>query len=241
MSAATRRRGFTLIELLVVIAIITLLIAMLLPALQSARATAIQVRCASNLRQVFLMQQAYAGDHADRATLFYRSDAGDPAHHSPVNWQQRLFPYAQMTAGDDSYFANPESVFNCPLPTRADYLAVSQYAGGYGLTMALVSTNWNFDWRRVVGPSTILFAGDMRPSQSNALKTFEGRQAVWDSSNDKWNLATSASDGSKPDRRHGPADGDWTAGAANFVYCDGHVGVIAPTTYLYTKGPTRWW
>lgn len=59
---AGRSHGFTLIELLVVISIISLLVAILLPALSSARETARRIACASNMRQAGIIYAIYNED-----------------------------------------------------------------------------------------------------------------------------------------------------------------------------------
>lgn len=62
--SARRAPGFTLIELLVVIAISGILSALLLPALNRAKATALRADCVSNLRQIGLATQMYADENS---------------------------------------------------------------------------------------------------------------------------------------------------------------------------------
>lgn len=66
-------RAFTVIELLVVIAIVGVLAGLLLPALARAKQKGLVAKCASNLRQVYLLEQTFALDNDDTVPLGYRS------------------------------------------------------------------------------------------------------------------------------------------------------------------------
>lgn len=72
-SSSCKHQAFTLIELLVVISIISLLIAMLLPALSSARDRARSIQCLSQLKQSGTGVQLYKLDNKDWFPIAGRS------------------------------------------------------------------------------------------------------------------------------------------------------------------------
>tara|TARA_R110002049_G_scaffold288423_1_gene470939 strand:- start:122040 stop:122798 length:759 start_codon:yes stop_codon:yes gene_type:complete len=111
----TKRRnslGFTLIELLVVIGIIGILIAMLLPAVQSAREAARSTDCKNRIRQLALATHLHhdAVGYFPPARYESRPDA-DPADQCGLEtptWLARVMPYIeQVSLGDQWDFSKP--------------------------------------------------------------------------------------------------------------------------------------
>lgn len=116
--------GFSLIELLVVIGVIGLLLALVLPALNSARSSAAAAACLSNTRQLTQAALNYAVDH----------------HNVWVGWdsqidrKQLLYPY--IGRGRSNEDVDEDQVWHCPDNQRP------QEEAGYGF-------NTNLNWKRV--------------------------------------------------------------------------------------------
>jgi prepilin-type N-terminal cleavage/methylation domain-containing protein/prepilin-type processing-associated H-X9-DG protein len=99
-------RGFTLVELLVVIAIIGVLVALLLPAVQAARASARTSTCKSQMRQLSIATIQYCDAHRGEFPKWWHVDDVTGAG----SWIFTLAPYLE----------NVDSLRICPEDRLAD-------------------------------------------------------------------------------------------------------------------------
>src|SRR5260370_13257447 len=87
------RTAFTLVELLVVIAIIGVLVALLLPAVQTAREAARRMQCGNHIRQIGLALQNYHDVNSAFPPGAFKGVCG-----YKMGWVVRVFPYLEQGA-----------------------------------------------------------------------------------------------------------------------------------------------
>jgi prepilin-type N-terminal cleavage/methylation domain-containing protein len=159
-----RKEAFTLVELLVVIAIIGVLVALLLPAVQSAREAARRMSCSNNLRQLSI------GVHNHHDTLGYLPRAGSDGPNQDCcnatvrdgwTWGFHILPFIEQQnlfdKTDDNLIAlTPVKTYFCPTrrpPNKYGTHAKMDYAGNGGSTSGNIGKDGAFV-RQWLAPST---------------------------------------------------------------------------------------
>ena len=151
-------RIFTLIELLVVIAIISILAAMLLPALNRAQESGRTNACITNIRQIGVGMQLYGGDNNDFLPSAYNS-GGIPAPTWTGNWyfmNSHLAGYVQPGAT----VSGKVGCFRCPNDAYFDTRWAAYYATSYGINSFAIdgypnTGSWLYTPPRKIGSANV--------------------------------------------------------------------------------------
>lgn len=146
--------GFTLVELLVVIAIIGVLVALLLPAVQSAREAARRMSCTNNMRQLGLACHNFV-DVRGCVPPSRTASGGFPALGIPANayngWASWLLPYIEQGnlasiydtrlhfghANNRPAIQTQIKMFYCPSTPQKDRVAYDFSASAGGATYSI--------------------------------------------------------------------------------------------------------
>jgi prepilin-type N-terminal cleavage/methylation domain-containing protein len=151
--ALRRGHGFTLVELLVVIAIISILAAMLLPALEEAIGAARQVACLNNEKQMYLGFTFFADDHRGKLPGPPTNYNGDPLSSVRLGLASYVRYHMNEPLGwkimhDGGYVLGKEQLLGCPAekgPNRLEGSGWLNYSlGSQGFTHYVYRWNCAF-------------------------------------------------------------------------------------------------
>jgi prepilin-type N-terminal cleavage/methylation domain-containing protein/prepilin-type processing-associated H-X9-DG protein len=180
--STNRIAGFTLVELLVVIGIIALLIAILLPALNKARASANNVACQSNLRQIAMAMLMYANDNVGHLPNYgYLTSTGGSDYYDPIGtdiynpsaglWTEGIHKYLSTAPRNASLGAAAQwnlsnNFLRCPSASEATGVTTGAlnywtYGVNYGFASGSTQSPGIFQFYQLTGNSAF-YTGSRR-------------------------------------------------------------------------------
>jgi prepilin-type N-terminal cleavage/methylation domain-containing protein/prepilin-type processing-associated H-X9-DG protein len=166
---STNRRGFSLIELLVVMAILGVLTALLLPAVQQARAAAARMQCTNNLKQLGLALHLYHDTHRSFPPAFMNYGPYISTFRFTHGWAPFILPEIEQRALYDLYHWEVPLYHPLNQPVVARHLAIFQCPSAPGNRISTMPPFALFsgqgacgDYANTLGIDPALGAGDVR-------------------------------------------------------------------------------